>query len=712
MVRLVGVLCIYILGTVALFAQSKLITGSVKSKDDSSILPGVSVMIKGTSVGTATDKNGFFSLVVSPEKDTLVFLSIGMKQQEIVVKAEKQVNVFMETQLFDVEEVVVTALGIKKSSRELGFSTQQVNSNDLNLTGNSNVMTALQGKLAGVDIRPSSGMPGASAQLLIRGARSINSDNTPLYIVDGQPINSMPDFYAEFGVTGSDIANRAIDINPSDIETIYVLKGQAAAALYGLKASNGVIVITTKNAKPTSNHRPRVNLSLSSTVDQVSRKPDYQQKYAQGANGEFISNSSLSWGPEISQLSTYNSHVPEEAMAYQKPGAYFVPQIVEGGGSLEDAWVMPQTYDNFGDYFKYGVTNNLHLSVSQTFQKGKYYLNFGQTSQSGIAPETGMDRWNFKGSLEVNPLKSFKVGAVANYVQNDIEKLTGAGDAALSGVYTAPISYNLKGLPNHSTDDPYKQVYFRGMGAFNNPYWISNNQSFTESTSRYYGNVYTDYFTKLGDKFSLDLRYQVGIDNYTTNLIDFYGYGSYGIDGLVYDKAIESKNVNSLFVAKFNWEILAQLCLNATLGNELNQQNKDLHDNYGEGFSNPEHHLFAQTLKQSVTEELWKKRTLGTFGSLSLGYKSFLFLSATGRNDVVSNMPRNNRSFFYPSLSASGIVSELDALKSLKWLNYAQLRASVAEVGQIGDGYLMDYYVVPQYGGGFYMGAPIIYPLT
>jgi len=261
-------------------AQTRTLSGSVTNADDGSTIPGVSVVVKGTTVGTTTDLDGRYSLLVPADAKILQFSFVGMKTIEILIGAENVINVTMQPEVTAIEGVVVTALGISREKKSLGYAVQSVADEDLIRTGNVNLLGALQGKVSGVDIKPSSGMPGASSQLQIRGARSFTGNNTPLYVVDGMPISSTPAYSTGNSVTGSDISNRAIDINPADIESIEVLKGQAAAALYGIRASNGVVIITTKSGKYNQIGKPVVSIGHNSSFDVVSRTPDYQTTYA------------------------------------------------------------------------------------------------------------------------------------------------------------------------------------------------------------------------------------------------------------------------------------------------------------------------------------------------------------------------------------------------------------------------------------------------
>jgi TonB-dependent SusC/RagA subfamily outer membrane receptor len=447
-------------------AQQKTITGTVTSSvQGEGALPGVSVSVKGTTVGIITDINGKYTLAVPENATTLVFSYIGMKKQEVDIGDRTVINVILEPEIMGLDEVVVTAFGISREKKAVGYSVQDVKNDVIERTGNTDLAGAMQGKIAGIDIKPSSGMPGASSQIVIRGARSFTGDNTPLYVVDGMPITSTADIQSgtngDFslvgdGVTGSDISNRAVDLNPADIESVNILKGQAAAALYGIRASNGVIVITTKSGRFNAIGKPVISISHTSAFSRVSRNPDYQSTWAQGVNGTYVPNTSLSWGPKIVDLPddpTYGGN------SNGHPGKFYVPQLELG--QVEDPWITPQVFNNWKRYFRTGYAATNNVNITQATESGNFALGLSQTSQKGVALASGMNRWNGKFSAEKNLNKNFVTGFSANFSRTDIDKLPTANDAALAGVLGAPLSYNLRDYPHFVPGDVYNQIYYR-----------------------------------------------------------------------------------------------------------------------------------------------------------------------------------------------------------------------------------------------------------
>lgn len=707
-------LLILALSTQLFFAQERVVSGTVS--DAVGPIPGINVIVKGTKNGVQTDLEGKYSIKASSNQ-VLVFSYIGMKTQEVVASSST-VNVKMTNDgAQELESVVVTALGVKKSSRALGYATQEVKAADITRANNNSLSGALQGKLAGVQITSSSGAPGASSQIVIRGARSFTGNNTPLYVIDGMPVASQPDFSTGNGVTGADIANRAVDIDPNEIESINILKGQAASALYGLRASNGVILITTKSGKNLAQGKPVITFNTSTSFETISKKPDTQNEYAQGSGGVFNPNSSMNWGPKISELpndSKYGGNVANASNGgVLRPGKYFVPQRLKAG---LDPWVTPQSYNNIDDFFKTGVTINNSLNIAQATEKTNYSFGIGNSKQDGIIPETGMSRYTAKAVVDTKLNNEWKTGFSANYVQTKIAKSTSANDAAIAGVFAAPRSYDLKGNGDAAPFNPYDQVYFR-PSTFNNPYWAAKNNEFSEKTNRFYGNAYVQYspiLSESGDQ-KLTVKYQAGVDSWTTNYRDIFEFGNKldltGQSSSAHLYGTTNDVINSLLTVNYNLNITSDFNVNVLVGNEYNHQNTKEYDDLGTALNIGGWPTIANA--RTVTSEEYRRqiRTVGFFGNVEFSYKNMLFLGGTIRKDIASNMPRGNRDFVYPSASLGFVVTELEGLKGKSFLSYAKLRGSIAEVGQAGN-YVGNYYTSPSYRGGFWSGSPINYPLA
>lgn len=705
--------CLLILFLQVGYAQEKTLSGVVS--EDGLPLPGVTVVIQGTQMGTQTDLNGKYAIKVKPGQ-VVVYSFIGLNDVKHTVGATNVYNVVMKADANELDEVVVTAMGIKRSAKALGYATQELKGAEINKTENSSLSGALQGKLAGVQITPSSGAPGASSQIVIRGARSFSGNNNPLYVIDGMPVESNAPFSTGNSTSGADIANRAVDIDPSDIESINILKGQAAAALYGIRASNGVVVITTKSGKGIAEGKPIINFSSTTSFEELSKKPSTQQIYAQGSGGKFNPTSSMSWGPKIEDLPNDPTYGGNVSNSYNggvlRPGKYYVPQLAKAG---LNPWVDPQAYDNIDAYFKTGHTHTNNFNISQNTGKTTYSFGLANTKQEGIMPGTDMSRTSIKFAAETKLSKDWTTSFSGNYITSDINKASAANNSVLPGVYGAPVSYDLAGIPYASPLNAYEQIHYRANG-FNNPFWAAEHNEFSEKTNRFFGNATLAYVPEIsvdGSK-NISFRYQAGVDNYTTHYRNIYEFGS-GHDlsgGLASVNLFGVTNtvVNSLFTINYDMMIGHDLRFDIMVGNEVNETHSKGYDDFGSQLSFGGWPTIGNALNVTSSEMRNQKRNVGFFSNAGFSYRDMIFLNGTVRKDIVSTMPRNNRSFVYPSVSLGFVLTELEGIKGNSVLSFAKVRASYAEVGQAGD-YKNDYFYTPTYSGGFWSGNPVQYPL-
>ena len=706
--KFTSVLLFLAMGIGVASAQDSKITGKVIDENGEPVI-GASIVVRGTTVGTVSDIDGNFTLEVPADGKHLMISYIGMRTQQVDIAPNVTVRLLNDTQNLD--EVVVTAMGISKEKKALGYAVQDVKSEELTRAANTSLAGAMQGKVSGVDIAPSSGMPGASAKITIRGSRSFTGDNTPLYVVDGMPIASTSDVDTGDSVSGSDFANRAVDLDPNDIESINILKGQAASALYGMRAANGVIVITTKSGKGAAKGKPQVSFSTNLSFDKVSTMPELQKEYAQGAGGVYNPTASTSWGPKISELANDATYGGNTDNAYTRQygmhqGMYYVPQRANAG---LDPWAVPQAYDNAKDFFNTGMSWSNSVNIRQAFDRGNYSFSLGNTTTDGIVPSTGMDRYNAKLSGTAQLHKNWQTGFSGNYVASKITKQTAANTGIMCTVYGAPPSYDLAGIPSHIEGDPYTQNNFRA-GSFDQPYWAVENNEFVERSQRFFGNAYIQYNTRFNtDNHQLTVKWQGGVDSYTTNYTDLWGYGHSGSLGEITEYHYTVNEFNSLFTAAYSWNINEDLVFDALVGNEIVDNKKKYSEAYGMNFNFSGWNHINNASVYSASGTYRKKRTVGNFANVSLAWRNMLYFNATVRNDIVSSMPRGSRSFTYPSVSLGWIFTELEPLKN-EILTYGKFRGSYAEVGMAGD-YYESYYRTPGYGGGFSSGTPIMYPL-
>jgi TonB-linked SusC/RagA family outer membrane protein len=608
-------------------------------------LPGVSIVVKGTTRGTNTNQDGEFSITVADEKAVLVFSFVGNESQEVRVNNQTMISVVLKTDNKSLDEVIVTAFGIKRDQKALGYSSQKVSGDQLSAVGNTNIQNSLQGKAAGVQVRLSSGMPGRPALVNIRGSRSITGSNEPLYVIDGLPVAA---------------GSRSIDFNPADIESMDILKGPAASALYGVRASNGVIVITTKSGKNAS-RKPVVTFESQIAQDKVSYLPKLQNEYAQGNNGVFDQNGLFSYGPKIAGLGTYTNLL----------------------GNSEQA----ASYNNLNDFFGLGATLNNSLEIAQGGSFGNYAIGIGRTDQTGVVANTGMQRTNIKFNGLMTPYKKLKIGLSINYAKINVDDFPDeAGNVAFfRALYEAPPSYNLKGKPFASSTNPYQQILFRA--GQNNPYWILENNSRNSLTDRTYGNLFLEYQLAEG----LKATYRVGLDNFNTKSerYDELGTGPAGRTVIpsggqfVLQNQLESQLNSNLFLS-YDRNLGKDLVLNLIAGNEIFDVRRSNSLTSSSNFVTGNWQNIANGTTIVSSNSNTSQRVVGFYGNANLGYKEMLFLNLSTRQDYASNLPSGNRSLLYPSAGLSFVLTE--AIPKIKDIfTFAKLRANYAEVGQLGQ---------------------------
>ncbi len=621
--------------------EQQSVSGTITDENGES-LPGATIQEKGTSNGTITDVEGRFSIDVS-ENAVLTVSFVGYASVDIPVNGRSQISVQMEIDAERLEEIVVTSFGIKQTKQQLTYATQEVDGDELNKVGNPNMLNGLQGKIAGVNIGLTSGMPGRSPVVKIRGSRSISGNNQPLYVVDGAPISG-----------------RIQDLNPSNIESMSILKGPAASALYGLRASNGVIIITTKKGK-SEEGKPVVSVDFFHSIDEVSYLPDLQMEYAQGNDGVFNPNHSFSWGPRISDLGTYTNQLGEQEVA--------------------------RAYDNDKEFYQPGSTTNTNVSISNSGEIGSYYLGIGRNNQQGVVPTTSMYRTNVKFNGTYNISERFSSTVSFNFSElnvNDFPDLTGNNDYFRS-LRDVPPSYNLAEKPYQSDGDPYEQIYFRSSQ--NNPYWVVNHNYRNTKTPRTIGNLLLEYELAEG----LKMNYRFGLDNFSSREEDFRDLGTAQAGrttppsgGSVTIENIASRQLNSNAFLTYNKQFENTLSVDAVIGNEVYDQQTNVENSTGSNLITGGWANLANAANIAASNRISRQRIVGFYANVNLGWQDKFFLNASGRNDYVSNMPSGSRSFFYPSVGGSVILTNVvPQLESV--FSFAKLRASFAEVGQAGN---------------------------
>jgi TonB-linked SusC/RagA family outer membrane protein len=645
------------------YAQERTVTGKVTSTEDGSPLPGVNVILKGTTLGTATDSDGKYALVVPNDGGVLVYSFIGLESKEIPVGQSTIVDVTLALDITQLSEVVVTALGIETNKRALGTSVAQVGYDKIADTRQTNIVNSLTAKVAGVRIQSSSGMVGSSSSIFIRGMTSFTQSNQPLFVVDGIPIDNGGGANSlQTGVTNS---NRAIDLNPDDIESMSILKGPAAAVLYGSRAVAGAIIITTK--KGSNKQKNTVSITSNYNVVEVNRLPKYQNTYGQGINGIYDPLAFDSWGPKI-EGQTVKNYLGEDETLTAYP-------------------------NNVKDLFKQGSNFQNSISFQGGTEKSNYIFSYSNLKEDGILKNNELNRHTFKVGANNQLTKKLHAGASATYF-NTRSQRTPIGNQQANPLfrgYFLPRSYNLSNYPYQLPNG--RQSYFDT--STDNPLWSIDNNTYNDRVDRLLANFDVGYdFTDW-----LNLTYKLGTDAYIQNIkaVDAIGgigtaYTGSAQTGGTQDENFYVQQTSSYLNLTAN-KTFGDFTTSLLLGNEVNQSYSRDQGVVGVGASVNSFQQVTSYTTYTPFNTLNKRRLIGLYGQATVGYKNFAFVTFTGRNDWSSTFAKGKNSFFYPSVNGSLIFS--DAVPSLKdndFFSFGKLRASVAKVGREAPIYSTDTY--------------------
>ncbi|QKG80403.1 SusC/RagA family TonB-linked outer membrane protein [Tenuifilum thalassicum] len=659
-------------------AQTVRITGTVTSSEDGMPMPGVSVFVKGTTVGVITDAKGKYELSVPTSAQSLTFSFVGFKTQEVAIAGRSVIDVVMETESVQMEEVVVTALGITRERKALGYNVQEVNSETIQKSGTGDVVKALSAKTSGVQIINSSGSAGAASYITIRGASSITGNNQPLFIVDGQPISSGGSGDTGNSVDGVQRSSRAIDINPDDIESITVLKGGAATALYGVQAANGVILINTKKGKKGQTFKVDINSSVQ--LSEVSQLPELQNTFAQGSNGVWSSGASTSWGPRLDQ-SAYS----KDPSVWTWPDYDVYGAIVPKSSPLADPTLGPVVpYDRY-EFFQTGVTYDNNASISGSNEYSQFYFSVGNRNETSVVPNEEFKRTSIRANFTSNLLKNLKLSANSNYVNSEgtfIQKGSNVSGVMLGLLRTPPSFFNNMGyeLPGGI------QRNYRHGGGYDNPYWTINKNPYTENINRFIGNSSLEF--KALDW--LTFKYQIGVDWYVRRYKQIFAINSRAVpNGSVSEGSSFSSIINSDLLALINHNFTENINLTGTFGfNMYGDYGKSVSAATNAPLDIPGFYHVSNTSNQSAGVGEAEFRSSAFFGDVSLAFYNMLYLGATGRYEKATSMP-NAKAKFYPSANVGFIFSELPGLKDNNILSFGKLRASYALTANVAPIYAL-----------------------
>jgi len=620
------------------YAQSRTVSGTVTASETGETLPGVNVLVQGTSTGTVTDIEGNYRISVNSDDAVLVFSFIGYESQQETVGNRSEINIVLEPNVAQLSEVVVTSFGIEQEKEALGYAVQELQAEELQQTQQPNLVNALQGRVAGVQITNSGGAPGMSSRIIIRGITSLDpsADNQPLFVVDGVPIDNST---TESTGTPRGASNRVADLNPNDIESLNVLKGAAATALYGVRAANGAVIITTKKGQAGA-----VKVSLNSSIgfETINKYPDFQEQYGQGFSGEYQPTSFWpSWGAPIPAV-----------------------QVIEPDHRY---------YDNTRNTMETGMQIDNTLSISGGSENATFYASFANLQQDGVIPFSDWDRTSVKLSGSANMNDRLDLTGSINYINS-------GGNRVPHDRIMERLMYwaNTQDVTDYINPDGTQNTYGN-----TNPIYDARFATYEDNVNRVIGNLNLNYNPT--DWFSI--MYRIGTDFYSDQRTEILpgprgiaGEQALSSTGFIEETRINSRDINSTLNLTFDYTFAEKLQTTLRLGNDIFDRSRNSLRSRGDDFVIPQFFNLSNTNQLETGYNLNERRLVGVYGDLLLNYDNFLYLNITGRNDWSSTLPRENRSFFYPSFNLGLVFTEI--LEVPDFLSYGKIRASYAEVGK------------------------------
>ncbi len=684
------------------YGQNKNITGKITATDNEGI-PGVSILVKGTNIGTVTTIDGSYQLTVPSDNSVLVVSFVGYKTQEVALNGQTALNIQMQSELIDLNEIVVTANAIVREKKELGYAVSTLGGTELLKARDPNVLNSMAGKVAGVRISQQSGTVGGSTRVMIRGANSISSASEPLFVVDGIPISNSSFNNSETDIVtgGVDVGNRAGDLNPDDIENMTVLKGAAASALYGSRARNGVIVITTKRGKK-GDKKMNITVNSSYRADDVLRVPDLQTEYAQGNLGVYNPQLGNGWGPKISSVTG--------AIKDYK------------GTDVTSLQAFPQNWRNF---FQTGNTLINSVSLDGATDQGDYRIGYTNLRQTGTVPNSELQRNTFSINGGKKITDKLTSRAWVNYVRSTSDGRPQQGSNTTNIIATilagTPVTVDINDLKNNLfapstqavptgwTGDLARSIDLNGVQ--NNPYFVQKFNRFSNSVDRIYGGTSLDY--NLTPWFAVTGR--VGTDFFTENRRSVTRRGTRGrLNGQFETNEIFERELQTDILGTVTRPIGSDWTFKGILGHQFNQRTIRRARVFSEGLNIDQLYTFANAQSNVASNFFSRREIFGAYGDLSFDYKNFMFLNVTGRNDWSSTLPVANNSYFYPSASVSFILTEAFSnwgIVKNDILSYAKIRANYANVGSDEEPYQLSFTYNPQTQASDIYTFNILYPI-
>ena len=659
-----SLLSIFMTLAFSFLSNAQQVTGSV-SDDNGIPLPGASIVIQGSSSGTTTDFDGNFSIETS-QGSTLVISYVGYESQQVVV-GSSPINVQL-TSDNALDEVVVTALGLTREKKSLGYSVTEVDGDEINSIKDNNIASSLMGKVAGLNIT-NSGTIGSASRITLRGNNSVNGMNQALIVVDGIPINADGIESGQNADYSSTVIGGGItDINAYDIESISVLKGPNASALYGSRAGNGVILITTKTGSETEGLGISLNTNL--TADTPMFLPDFQNEYAQGTLGAAYTDiasdyGSSSWGPKMGATQMYFDGRPRVTQAYP---------------------------DNVKDFFNTGIKAITSMSIQNASENGSVRFSYTNNDTQGMIPSSSMISHNFNLRGVMNLSDKLSIDAKATYFTQEVNGRQQMGGEGIMGVlYQMPRSVDINDLKKFQVDNPgtpdeFKVLNYGGSNSQTaNPYWMANHDEYNERRNRFFGFAKINY--EFTDWLSAFVRVGADVTDTKTKRITKPGHHFYR-GGRMDLNTVSSGELNTDLVFTAKKDITSDLNVVVNAGGSLSKRTYQGYYQFGENFKIPTKFFLNNAANILAPNEtpLTTKKVNSAFASANFAYQDFLYVDLTSRNDWSSTLGEENRSYMYNSASVSAILNNIvDPEQEV--FNLLKLRAGYAQVGNDTDPY-------------------------
>ncbi|WP_217603947.1 SusC/RagA family TonB-linked outer membrane protein [Chitinophaga sp. GbtcB8] len=655
-------------------AQSRTVTGKVTDIKDGSPLPGVTVQVKGTNKGVYTSGEGTYKISVD-QGATLVFSFIGYLSKEMTVGNEATISTALSADNKQLGEIVVTAVGIRRTEKSIGYSATTVKPDILVQKSEPDMLKGLQGKVAGVDIRTSQGTPGAATRISIRGNTSFYGNNEPLIVVDGIPYNNDQVATSSQTSGGGAYSSGLSSLDPNDIASMTVLKGAAAAALYGSRASNGALVITTKSGSASRSKKGlELTYSTGLAFETVSNLPVYQNKYGAGTLFNYA-NANGSWGPAFGTLDSIDVWTDYK-------NAF--PDLFPSGKVAYRAYP-----NNVKDLFKTGTVYENSVSVNAGDEKTAMSATASYLKQDGYVPNSSFDR----GNLSIGGSTRLDMGLTVsgNFAYSRSNQIGGVfGENQVDGAASS-FARNLFLARNWDLNLPYEDAnglpVSTSKAQYDNPRWSWAHNTITTTTDRYVAGI------KLGYDILpwWNVSYQIGTNtnNFFRREITDIGSRAAEGKGRIIEESYQFQEIESNFLSTFTPKLKNEdFDLKVIVGHNVNQRTMRSETSTGNEIVAPGIYTMANTKSVLPSTDYFRRRLWGVFGDVEFGYKQFAFLTLTGRNDWSSTLPSNNRSYFYPSVAGSFVFTQAFGIES-HVLNFGKIRSSWAKVGRDADPYLL-----------------------